>query len=88
MTEPEECRMSYDHWKTTEPDDGEERPARGTELRREVSEIIKELDRLRVSRERLVVAAKDLLDTTPAPPTDDGRRVFDALRQAIWDAVP
>jgi hypothetical protein len=55
---------------------------------REVSELIKERDSLRVSRERLVVAAKDLLDTIPAPPTDDGRRVFEALRQAIWDAVP
>ena len=47
-----------------------------------------EVARLRVSRDRLLVAAKDLLDTIPAPPTDDGRRVFEALRHAIWDAAP
>jgi hypothetical protein len=47
-----------------------------------------QLERVSASHDRLLAAAKDLLDTIPAPPTDDGRRVFEALRQAIWDAAP
>jgi hypothetical protein len=59
-----------------------------TKLDRTFNRSIEEIDRLRASHTRLLTAAKDLLDTIPVPPTDNGRRAFDALRQAIWDAAP
>lgn len=47
-----------------------------------------ELMRLRASNAALLAAAKELLDTIPTPPTENGRRVFEALRLAIWEATP
>jgi hypothetical protein len=51
-------------------------------------QIAEVIDEAMASHDVLIVAAKDLLDTVPTPPTENGRRVFEGLRDAIWNATP
>jgi hypothetical protein len=47
-----------------------------------------ELERFKRSHAELMIAAKNLLETIPTPPTENGRSLFEALRDAIWNAPP
>jgi hypothetical protein len=83
----EEGRMSYDHWKTIEPDDGEERPARGTELEL----LYADFQRLRASHDRLLNAARDFVIDNRLAMQDhtyqlDLRIHLEAFQAAIADA--
>jgi hypothetical protein len=54
--------MTYDHWKSTEPDDGIERPEdQETETALGPAEPYAKIRRLRASHDRLLAAAREVL---------------------------
>jgi hypothetical protein len=81
--------MTYDHWKTTEPDDGAERPDGGEDEREklcaELDTCINNTKRLRASHDALLEAAKTLIQRLPVP-LSAARPEFTALAAAIAKA--